>query len=177
MRLDGNWILFSATKNNLAIHEDKNRVPYVKGVTERFVSSPEEVMDTIEEGKNNRHIAVTSQFIKFFTFCDMWIRLKMVWMFSMLSLMWWSQADGLSSLQCHVFYRASWKNCEFFLKSLSFFWFLKCLQFWDMNEHSSRSHSVFLIQVKQENTETQKKLTGKLYLVDLAGSEKVPICL
>uniref|UniRef100_A0A914RSW8 Kinesin-like protein n=1 Tax=Parascaris equorum TaxID=6256 RepID=A0A914RSW8_PAREQ len=43
----------------------------------------------------------------------------------------------------------------------------------DMNEHSSRSHSVFLIQVKQENTATQKKLTGKLYLVDLAGSEKV----
>lgn len=45
--------------------------------------------------------------------------------------------------------------------------------FIDMNEHSSRSHSVFLIQVKQENTATQKKLTGKLYLVDLAGSEKV----
>lgn len=43
----------------------------------------------------------------------------------------------------------------------------------DMNEHSSRSHSVFLIQVKQENTATQKKLAGKLYLVDLAGSEKV----
>ena len=42
-----------------------------------------------------------------------------------------------------------------------------------MNEHSSRSHSVFLINVKQENTETQKKLSGKLYLVDLAGSEKV----
>ena len=44
-----------------------------------------------------------------------------------------------------------------------------------MNEHSSRSHSVFLINVKQENTETQKKLSGKLYLVDLAGSEKVSI--
>ncbi|XP_071811426.1 kinesin heavy chain-like isoform X2 [Apostichopus japonicus] len=42
-----------------------------------------------------------------------------------------------------------------------------------MNEHSSRSHSIFLIQVKQENVETQKKLSGKLYLVDLAGSEKV----
>jgi len=45
----------------------------------------------------------------------------------------------------------------------------------DMNEHSSRSHSVFLINVKQENIETQKKLSGKLYLVDLAGSEKVSI--
>lgn len=44
-----------------------------------------------------------------------------------------------------------------------------------MNEHSSRSHSVFLLNVKQENVETQKKLSGKLYLVDLAGSEKVSI--
>jgi len=43
----------------------------------------------------------------------------------------------------------------------------------DMNEHSSRSHSVFQIQVDQENKATQKKLSGKLYLVDLAGSEKV----
>ena len=46
-----------------------------------------------------------------------------------------------------------------------------------MNEHSSRSHSIFLITVKQENTITETKLTGKLYLVDLAGSEKVIICL
>ena len=42
-----------------------------------------------------------------------------------------------------------------------------------MNEHSSRSHSVFLITVNQENQETKKQLSGKLYLVDLAGSEKV----
>ncbi|KAG9477586.1 hypothetical protein GDO78_002791 [Eleutherodactylus coqui] len=42
-----------------------------------------------------------------------------------------------------------------------------------MNEHSSRSHSIFLINIKQENIETEKKLCGKLYLVDLAGSEKV----
>lgn len=45
-----------------------------------------------------------------------------------------------------------------------------------MNEHSSRSHSIFLINVKQENTQTEQKLSGKLYLVDLAGSEKV-ICI
>lgn len=45
--------------------------------------------------------------------------------------------------------------------------------FSDMNEHSSRSHSIFLINIKQENVETEKKLSGKLYLVDLAGSEKV----
>lgn len=43
----------------------------------------------------------------------------------------------------------------------------------DMNEHSSRSHSIFLINIKQENVETEQKLCGKLYLVDLAGSEKV----
>lgn len=43
----------------------------------------------------------------------------------------------------------------------------------DMNEHSSRSHSIFLINIKQENMETEQKLSGKLYLVDLAGSEKV----
>lgn len=44
-----------------------------------------------------------------------------------------------------------------------------------MNEHSSRSHSIFLINVKQENTQTEQKLSGKLYLVDLAGSEKVTL--
>ena len=94
--------LLDVTKTNLPVHEDKNRVPYVKGVTERFVTTPEEVFDVISDGKSNRHIAVTN-----------------------------------------------------------------------MNEHSSRSHSVFLINVKQENQELDKKLSGKLYLVDLAGSEKV----
>uniref|UniRef100_A0A4W6BX58 Kinesin-like protein n=1 Tax=Lates calcarifer TaxID=8187 RepID=A0A4W6BX58_LATCA len=94
--------LLDVTKTNLSVHEDKNRVPYVKGCTERFVCSPQEVMDAIDEGKNNRHVAVTN-----------------------------------------------------------------------MNEHSSRSHSIFLINIKQENTQTEQKLTGKLYLVDLAGSEKV----
>ncbi|XP_054643559.1 kinesin heavy chain-like isoform X2 [Dunckerocampus dactyliophorus] len=94
--------LLDVSKTNLAVHEDKNRVPFVKGCTERFVSSPEEVMDVIDEGKSNRHVAVTN-----------------------------------------------------------------------MNEHSSRSHSIFLINIKQENVETETKLSGKLYLVDLAGSEKV----
>uniref|UniRef100_A0A2K6DDK9 Kinesin-like protein n=1 Tax=Macaca nemestrina TaxID=9545 RepID=A0A2K6DDK9_MACNE len=96
------YFSFSVSKTNLSVHEDKNRVPYVKGCTERFVCSPDEVMDTIDEGKSNRHVAVTN-----------------------------------------------------------------------MNEHSSRSHSIFLINVKQENTQTEQKLSGKLYLVDLAGSEKV----
>jgi len=94
--------LLDPSKVNLAVHEDKDRAVYVKGATERFVSSPEEVFEVIEEGKSNRHVAVTN-----------------------------------------------------------------------MNEHSSRSHSVFLVNVKQENLENQKKLSGKLYLVDLAGSEKV----
>lgn len=78
------------TKTNLSVHEDKNRVPFVKvcqvllqnvfffnlvlgfsitnmfrtlsqGCTERFVSSPDEVMDVIDEGKSNRHVAVTSE--------------------------------------------------------------------------------------------------------------------
>uniref|UniRef100_A0A672NFF4 Kinesin-like protein n=1 Tax=Sinocyclocheilus grahami TaxID=75366 RepID=A0A672NFF4_SINGR len=94
--------LLDVSKTNLSVHEDKNRVPYVKGCTERFVCSPDEVMDTIDEGKSNRHVAVTN-----------------------------------------------------------------------MNEHSSRSHSIFLINVKQENSQTEQKLSGKLFLVDLAGSEKV----
>lgn len=51
---------FQVSKVNLSVHEDKNRVPFVKGATERFVSSPEEVFEVIEEGKSNRHIAVTS---------------------------------------------------------------------------------------------------------------------
>uniref|UniRef100_S4RGV8 Kinesin motor domain-containing protein n=1 Tax=Petromyzon marinus TaxID=7757 RepID=S4RGV8_PETMA len=94
-------LLDAVEKVNLSVHEDKNRVPYVKGCTERFVSSPEEVMDIVDEGKSNRHVSVTN-----------------------------------------------------------------------MNEHSSRSHCVFLISVKQENILTETKLSGKLYLVDLAGSEK-----
>ncbi|XP_029943605.1 kinesin-1 heavy chain-like [Salarias fasciatus] len=94
--------LLDVSKTNLSVHEDKNRVPYVKGCTERFVCSPEEVMDAIDEGKNSRHVAFTN-----------------------------------------------------------------------MNEHSSRSHSIFLINIKQENSQTEQKLSGKLYLVDLAGSEKV----
>ncbi|NWX12241.1 KIF5A protein, partial [Aegotheles bennettii] len=53
--------LLDMTKTNLSVHEDKNRVPYVKGCTERFVSSPEEILDVIDEGKSNRHVAVTSE--------------------------------------------------------------------------------------------------------------------
>lgn len=90
-------------------------------------------MDTIDEGKSNRHVAVTSKRPSFFLpFPSFLGRLP-------------------SERVCVV--------------SPS-----------DMNEHSSRSHSIFLINVKQENTQTEQKLSGKLYLVDLAGSEKVEGC-
>eukprot|EP00116_Pleurobrachia_bachei_P003707 sb/3463969/ len=42
----------------------------------------------------------------------------------------------------------------------------------DMNEHSSRSHSVFQLTLTQSNCVTRQKVSSKLYLVDLAGSEK-----
>lgn len=48
------------SKVNLSVHEDKNKCTFVKGATERFVTCPEEVMEVIDEGKANRHIAVTS---------------------------------------------------------------------------------------------------------------------
>ncbi len=61
--------LLDVTKTNLSVHEDKDRLPFVKGATERFVSSPEEVLALLEEGKNNRHVAVTSNF-RLFLFLD-----------------------------------------------------------------------------------------------------------
>eukprot|EP00301_Raphidiophrys_heterophryoidea_P027792 c9826_g1_i1.p1 GENE.c9826_g1_i1~~c9826_g1_i1.p1 ORF type:complete len:915 (-),score=281.95 c9826_g1_i1:193-2580(-) len=42
-----------------------------------------------------------------------------------------------------------------------------------MNAESSRSHSIFMMQIKQRDTKTEAVKTGKLFLVDLAGSEKV----
>jgi kinesin family protein 5 len=94
--------LIDISKTNMTIHEGKDKVPYVKDLTEMPVSNFSDVLYIIKEGQNNRQKAVTN-----------------------------------------------------------------------MNEHSSRSHSVFQISISQENSQTQKKLTGKLYLVDLAGSEKV----
>ncbi|GIZ42608.1 hypothetical protein CKM354_000586800 [Cercospora kikuchii] len=43
----------------------------------------------------------------------------------------------------------------------------------NMNQESSRSHSIFVIEVTQKNVETGSARSGRLYLVDLAGSEKV----
>lgn len=43
----------------------------------------------------------------------------------------------------------------------------------NMNQESSRSHSIFVITVAQKNVETGSAKSGQLFLVDLAGSEKV----
>lgn len=43
----------------------------------------------------------------------------------------------------------------------------------NMNQESSRSHSIFVITVTQKNIETGSAKSGMLFLVDLAGSEKV----
>ena len=43
----------------------------------------------------------------------------------------------------------------------------------NMNEHSSRSHSIVILTIHQNNIKDLTAKTGKLYLVDLAGSEKI----
>jgi len=43
----------------------------------------------------------------------------------------------------------------------------------NMNDQSSRSHSIVLLNIRQTNTKDLSVKTGKLYLVDLAGSEKI----
>lgn len=43
----------------------------------------------------------------------------------------------------------------------------------NMNQESSRSHSIFVIEVAQKNVESGAARSGRLFLVDLAGSEKV----
>jgi kinesin family protein 5 len=43
----------------------------------------------------------------------------------------------------------------------------------NMNDHSSRSHLVFMLTIEQKNLHDRSVKVGKLHLVDLAGSEKV----
>lgn len=43
----------------------------------------------------------------------------------------------------------------------------------NMNQESSRSHSIFVVTVTQKNVDTGSLKSGQLFLVDLAGSEKV----
>ncbi|KAJ1554576.1 hypothetical protein HK096_002904, partial [Nowakowskiella sp. JEL0078] len=49
----------------------------------------------------------------------------------------------------------------------------RMVAFTNMNAESSRSHSIFVLQISQKNLLDGSSKTGKLYLVDLAGSEKV----
>uniref|UniRef100_A0A1I8PAF6 Kinesin-like protein n=1 Tax=Stomoxys calcitrans TaxID=35570 RepID=A0A1I8PAF6_STOCA len=44
--------------------------------------------------------------------------------------------------------------------------------FTNMNEHSSRSHSIFIIKIEMCDIETNTIKVGKLNLIDLAGSER-----
>jgi kinesin family protein 5 len=41
-----------------------------------------------------------------------------------------------------------------------------------MNQHSSRAHSIFIIEIKQRYADNSEK-KGVLNLIDLAGSEKI----
>lgn len=94
--------LLNPQNDNLPIHEDKTRGVYVKGLTEEYVSSTEEVYEVMRKGSGVRAVASTN-----------------------------------------------------------------------MNEESSRSHSIFAIVVSQKNTVSGAQKSGQLFLVDLAGSEKV----
>lgn len=94
--------LLNTRNDNLPIHEDKTRGVYVKGLTEEYVSSAEEVYEVMRQGGSARAVASTN-----------------------------------------------------------------------MNQESSRSHSIFAIVVTQKNTISGAQKSGQLFLVDLAGSEKV----
>lgn len=43
----------------------------------------------------------------------------------------------------------------------------------NMNDVSSRSHSIFVVTILQNNLSEKCAKSGKLYLVDLAGSESI----
>lgn len=49
----------------------------------------------------------------------------------------------------------------------------RAVAYTNMNEASSRSHSIFVITVQCKNTKDGSNRIGRLYLVDLAGSEKI----
>ena len=94
--------LLNPAKNNLKVHEDKNRGVFIADLTEEYVSDEVEVANLMKAGTQNREVGFTL-----------------------------------------------------------------------MNEGSSRSHSLFIMTITQNNTIDYSAKTGKLYLVDLAGSEKV----
>ncbi|KAK9389037.1 P-loop containing nucleoside triphosphate hydrolase protein [Lipomyces mesembrius] len=94
--------LLQPTNDNLPIHEEKSKGVYVKGLSEIYVASVDEVYEVMRQGAAARAVASTN-----------------------------------------------------------------------MNQESSRSHSIFALVVSQKNIETGSSKTGQLFLVDLAGSEKV----
>ncbi|KAK3673271.1 hypothetical protein LTR78_006816 [Recurvomyces mirabilis] len=94
--------LLQPQNDNLPIHEDQKRGVYVKGLSEVYVGSTEDVYKVLEIGGNARAVASTN-----------------------------------------------------------------------MNQESSRSHSIFVVEIGQKNIETGSARSGRLFLVDLAGSEKV----
>lgn len=49
----------------------------------------------------------------------------------------------------------------------------RCVATTDMNDRSSRSHSIFQLKISGDNTITGESLEGLLNLIDLAGSEKL----
>eukprot|EP01137_Pigoraptor_chileana_P000384 Opistho-2@36475 len=51
--------LLDESKDNLQVHEDKGRGVYIKGLTEIYVGSPDEVMAIMRKGKSNRAVAAT----------------------------------------------------------------------------------------------------------------------
>ena len=156
------------------------RLPLTKGCTERFVTSPEEVMDVIDEGKANRHVAVTSESLSWSSPCSdaHAVRHFMSDFFFhsvCLKILRCKGEKHMKKVQMNILLNNDRHN-EFndtLCKESELDSFVSSLCSLDMNEHSSRSHSIFLINIKQENVETEQKLSGKLYLVDLAGSEKV----
>ena len=94
--------LLDQTKDNLKIHEEKNKGVYIAGLTETYIYNETEVLSIMRIGNSSRSVASTN-----------------------------------------------------------------------MNEQSSRSHSLFIMTVTQTNLDDSSCKIGKLYLVDLAGSEKI----
>lgn len=54
--------VFIASRENLPIHEDKQKGIYVKDLLEVYVGSSEEVYEVMRRGGNNRVVAYTSKF-------------------------------------------------------------------------------------------------------------------
>lgn len=94
--------LLDPSKNNLSVHEDKQRGIYIEGITEKPIGEAKEVYKLMKDGNANRAVGVTN-----------------------------------------------------------------------MNAQSSRSHSVFMMNVTTNDLENFTCKTGKLCLVDLAGSEMI----